>query len=384
MAMTLTGLTGVIYEALDTVAREQVGFVNSVNTDINADTVAIGQTVRSAVVGQATAADIVPGVTPPNTGGQALTYKDVTITKSRAVPLQWTGEEQLLVGSQLQRIMRDQFVQAFRTIGNEIEADIGAMAAANASRFVTPSGGAAGPFGVPGDFMDFANLNKVLDDNGAPLAPRSLIVDSTAMANIRGKQSVLFKANEAGTDSLLRDGIVGRVEGLDIRASKFATVSRTAGSGANYLVNSASLGNGATTIPVDTGTGTILAGDIVSIGGNQYTVASGLAAGSFTIQAPGLQGNVADNSQVTLVSAGGSNVIRGAAFARSAMQLLVRAPAMPQGGDAAQDVMYVTDPVTGLVFQIALYKEYRQVHIEVGMAWGMAAFKPDFIVGLLA
>lgn len=381
MAMTLTGLTPVIYEALDTVAREQVGFVNSVNTDINADTVAIGQNVRSAVVGQGSAADIVPGKTAPNTGGQALTYRDVTITKSRAYPIQWTGEEQLSVNGQLARIMRDQFAQAFRTIGNEIEADIAAMAAANASRFVSASTG-DGLFGTPGNFMDFANVNKALDDNGAPLSPRSLIVDSTAMANIRGKQSVLFKANEAGTDLLLREGIVGRVEGLDIRASKFATVNRTAGSGAGYLTAGA-LAAGTTVIPADTGTGTVLAGDIVSIGGVQYTVASALAAGSFTIAAPGLQGSVADNSAITLVSSGGANTIRGAAFARSAMQLLVRAPAMPQGGDAAADVLYVTDPVTGLVFQIAMYREYRQIHIEVGMAWGMAAFKPEFIVGLL-
>lgn len=380
MPMTLTGLTGVIYEALDVVGREQVGFVNSVNTDINADNVAIGQTVRSAVVGAATAADIVPGKTAPNTGGQPLTYRDVTITKSRAVPIQWTGEEQLAINGQLQRVMRDQFVQAFRTIGNEIEADIAATAAANASRYV----GAAGtvPFGTPGDFMDFALLNKALDDNGAPLAPRSLIIDSTAMANIRGKQSVLFKANEAGTDLLLRDGIVGRVESLDIRASKFATVSRTAGTGASYLTNGARA-VGDTVIPADTGTGTILAGDIVSIGGVQYTVASALAAGSFTIAAPGLQSAVADNTAITLVSAGGTQNIRGAAFANSAMQLLVRAPAMPAGGDAASDVIYVTDPVTGLNFQIAMYREYRQIHIEVGMAWGMAAFKPEFIVGLL-
>jgi hypothetical protein len=40
-----------------------------------------------------------------------------------------------------------------------------------------------------------------------------------AMANIRGKQNVLFKVNEAGTDSLLREGIIGRLEGMDLRNS---------------------------------------------------------------------------------------------------------------------------------------------------------------------
>jgi hypothetical protein len=33
------------------------------------------------------------------------------------------------------------------------------------------------------------------------------------MANLRGKQSVLFKVNEAGTDQLLRKGTIGEVQG---------------------------------------------------------------------------------------------------------------------------------------------------------------------------
>jgi hypothetical protein len=46
---------------------------------------------------------------------------------------------------------------------------------------------------------------------------------------------------------------------------------------------------------------------------------------------------------------------------------------MPEGGDTADDVMNVTDPVSGITFQIALYRQYRQVRYEVGLAWGVAA-----------
>ena len=56
---------------------------------------------------------------------------------------------------------------------------------------------------------------------------------------------------------------------------------------------------------------------------------------------------------------------------------------MPEGGDAADDVMIVTDPVSGISFQIALYRQYRQVHFEVGLAWGYAAIKPAHMAILL-
>ena len=47
------------------------------------------------------------------------------------------------------------------------------------------------------------------------------------------------------------------------------------GTGTGYLTNGA-LTTGTYLIPVDTGTGTIVAGDVISIGSFQYVVASDL------------------------------------------------------------------------------------------------------------
>jgi hypothetical protein len=71
------------------------------------------------------------------------------------------------------------------------------------------------------------------------------------------------------------------------------------------------------------------------------------------------------------------------AFSRSAIHALIRQPAMPAGGDAADDVTAVTDPRSGITFQVAMYRQRRRVAFEVGLAWGVKAVKSDHMALLL-
>ena len=70
-------------------------------------------------------------------------------------------------------------------------------------------------------------------------------------------------------------------------------------------------------------------------------------------------------------------------FARSAIELAMRAPAIPAIGDAADDAVLVQDPHSGLVFEIRIYKGYKKSMIEVAASWGTKAWKPDFIAALI-
>lgn len=370
---SLTGLVPVIYEAMDVVAREQVGFVSAVTKDASAESAALNQPIRSHVTPKVAATDITPGNVAPDAGGQQINYVDLTITKNRKVDIQWTGDEQRSVGASLNTIVRDQFAQAFRALTNEIEKDLATAALAGASRAVGTAG--TTPFGTAGDFSDFANVQRVLDDNGAPIDGRFLVAGSAAMANLRGKQSVLFKANEAGSDDFLRNGILGQVEGLNIKTSRFVQ-KNTAGTGINYVIDgTGSTAVGSTSLKLKTGTGTILAGNVITIGGYHYVVTDALAGGVVTIAAPGLVEAVADGDAVTL----GATYVGNIGLHSSGLLLAARVPAMPAGGDSAADVMNLTDPVSGLTYQVALYKGYRQIHMEVGLAWGTKVIKPEFI-----
>lgn len=380
MANTLTNLIPTLYNAVDKISRELVGFIPAVASDMTYDRAAVGQSVRSFVTPPAVARDIVPGVTPPNDGDQTIGSVEMKITKSRAVPVRWNGEEKLGLdnnGASYNMILADQLAQGMRTLVNEVEADIAALHV-KASRAVGTAGTA--PFGTAGDLSDTAAALRVLEDNGAQGLDFQLVLGSAAMQNLRGKQSMLFKVNEAGREDMLRNGMTDRLQGFALRNS--AGIQRPAkGTGASATTNNAGYAVGATVITLaSAGTGTIVAGDVITIAGdaNQYVVVSGDSdvsnGGTFTIAAPGLRQAIATSAtNITVVNQAFRNMF----FARSAIQLATRAPALPPQGDLAIDRTIVTDLLTGLSFEVAVYPQYRQISYEVGLAWGCEMAKAE-------
>lgn len=387
MSNTLTGLVAPLYEALNSVSREFVGFIPQVSIDTgNFSRAALGQTVTSFTVPTIQGADIVPGVTPPNDGDAILGAVNLSITKSRAWPIKWNGEEQLALnnaGPTFPPILRQQFQQAFRSAVNEVEQDLALIAYKNASRATGTAGTA--PFGIPNNLSDFARTAQILDENGAPALPRAMIVNSGAMANLRGNQSVLFKVNESGTSDLLRRGMVGEVEGFGIGYSP-AIKSVVKGTGAGYVLGGGSYPVGTKSIPLATGSGTVNVGDVITIAGdsNMYVVAAGVSApGTITIQSPGLKVAHAAADAVTV----GNSFTPNVAFTKDSLLLATRMPALPVRLDGTMgDIgmhQTIVDPFTGIAFDVGMYDMYRQIRFEISLAWGTAAPNPEHIALLL-
>ena len=373
---TLTNLIPDAYAALDVVSRELTGFIPSVARDSRADMVAVGQTLRSIVAPvNSSGADITPAMAIPSALNQSIGNKSLTITKSRFYGFSWSGEDIMAVdkGPGYLTIQQDQIAQALRTAVNEVEADIAAAASAGASR----------AFGATADtaplISDFSQAKKILDDNGAPGSDRHAILSTAGGVAVRG-YSNLFKVNEGGDTTLLRQGQLGDLYGFALRESA-QVVRPTAGGMTGALVNGA-LAIGATAIVFDTGTVNttgIVAGDIITIAGdtNKYVVATGAVAtsGTITIAAPGLLKAAADNAAITVFGTSSRNC----AFSRNAIVLATRLPAIPPQGDMAIDRQVITDPRTGLSFELAMYPGYRMNTYHVSIAWGITVIKPEHL-----
>lgn len=384
MANTLTGLIPAAYAALDVVSRELVGLIPSVTRDASTERAAVGQTVSSPVAPAATASDITAGLEVPDAGDQTIGKVDVSITKSRMVQIRWNGEEQRGLnngGAGSENILRDQITQALRTLTNEVEADLAALYSAASRSYGV---GTTVPFGTAGDYTDASNVLKILLDNGAMSLDRQMVLNTGAGANLRGKQG--GKANEAGSDSILRQGVLLDIHGFAIRESA-QIKTHTKGTGASATTNAAGYAVGATTITLaSAGTGTIVAGDSITFAGdsNQYLVVTGDTdvsnGGTVVIAAPGLRQAIPAAATNITVSASGP---RSMAFTRNAIALAHRLPALPNGGDKAVDRTTITDPRSGLSFELAMYPGFRQMNYIIAAAWGVKMVKPEHCALLL-
>lgn len=373
--LTLTGLIPDIYAAMDSVSRENAGFIRAVGRDSGAERAAVNETVRSPVVGPMAAEDLKVDATTTTAPDQTINYVDMKITKARSVPFGITGEQTrgLQNAGTLATVNRDRIAQALRTLTNEVESDIGGLHVRASRAYGTYNGT---PFGTGGDMTDFAAARRILEENGAPQTDLHMVLDSASTMRLRGKQSNLFKVNEAGSDELLRTGEMGRVMGVSLHYSPAVRQAVTAGTGTTVKTDATGYAVGSTSITVTASAIAYVAGDIVTISGdtNQYVVAEALtAAGALKIQEPGLRQAIpASAKDVTLVAATTRNMF----FYRGAIQLATRAPAMPEGGDSADDVLVVTDPVSGIAYEFALYRQKRQLRYEVNLAWGVAMVQP--------
>jgi hypothetical protein len=380
MANILTKLIPDLYQNLDEVSRELTGFLPSVARNSSAARAALGESITVPVSTAMESGNVTPSMSVPEPEDFTMDNVAIQITKSRNVSFGLTGEEfqGLNNGVGANYILGENIKQAVRTLANEMEKDVAIEAAISSSRAY----GTAGTTPFAANLSDAAQIKKIMDDNGAPMSGRSLIVDTTAGVNLRSLTQ-LTNVGDAGTNMTLRQGELLNMFGISIKESAgIQNVAQSAIEGVTLEAVEA----GATELTIKAATsGSLKAGDIITIAGddNKYVVAvanGALApAGKIKIAKPGLLHGAADGAAVTVVADSARNI----AFTQNAIQLVTRAPALPAGRDAAVDSYIMTDSRSGMAFEVRVYQGYRKMRMEVACAWGVKVIKPEHVVTLL-
>ena len=370
----LTALMPTFFAGLNKVQQEQTDTIDAVNQNVALEQAVIGQTITYPVAVPATLTNTQYSGVPdpdgqtPGTGSLALQY-------SKSVMFKYNGEEiqQLQLGGVYSNYYADQLAQAVRALRKYLAFTIQTAVIGNACRAVGVAG--ADPFATINVLSGFAAPNKVLNDNGSPGMDRHLILSTNSVYNIQGVQATLFRANEAGTDRLLRTGTIGSVEGfavgMDTAIQPYSTFGTSSGN-----KNTGAIAVGDTSFVLDSsGTGTPVAGDTFYFTGDatkQTYVVKSFAAGTrvVTINAPGFMETHSGGIVLVFNTTTG---IPNPFFTRDAITLIARQPLLPYAGPSGQllDLTTLPDPRCGLTYQVAMWQSGRTIVIEVAVVWGV-------------
>ena len=385
--ISLTGLTEILYQARDMVAREPTGFAQGVMVNGGSEGISAGGTVTSLRTQEpALETSYVPAMTPPDAADITTSTETLALSLYAGVSIPLKGEQfaQLAATVGAELALQQLYKQGIRKMINQMEGTIGAAAYQGASRAVGTAG--TTPFGS--NFHNINELRQILEDNGCPLddGDLSLIINSTAGTNLRNL-SQLTKVNEAGADATLRRGELLNVSGFSIRTSA-GIQAHTKGAGASYVINNGNITVGSTTISIDGGTVNTTgfkSGDVITIAdeptAGKYVVKTGLTAtaGNIVLNHPGLRGAIVDGKAVTIGNSYTANV----GYHKSAIELAMRPPAQPPGGDIGEEIAVLVDDKTGLSFSARLYKGYGMNQIKLMAFYGVKVWKPEFVATLL-
>lgn len=376
MANVFTALAPVLFSAAQEVAAEPFGVIDSVNANFDSKGVAIGDSVTVPVAPVRAAGDYTPAMTTTAGTDATASSVSVTIDYNRQVSWNLTGEQirSLQNGGNYEEWVRQLIAQGMRTLRNEAEVFAATAIYKAASRAV----GTAGTTPFASTLDAFVDARRVLRDNGAPMADLQFVMNTAASSNLF-KLGVIQQAYQAGSETERRQGVFLRQYGFMVKESA-GIVSHTKGTGTSYLVNNAStIAVGGTTIAADTGSGTIIAGDVVTFAAdsnNKYVVNTALSGGSFAIGNPGARVSIPDNNAITV----GNNYTANLAFERNAVVAVMRPPLIPENANIQQRTISDGRGMTYLLVQVT---GDGMVTWRLHLASGFKVVQPEFVCNVL-
>jgi hypothetical protein len=358
-------MTNILAGALDTL-REESPLLNVVEKDLNGSAAAKGDTVSVSRPVAQTASSVTPAATMPALAD--ITPLNVTLTID-----QWKASRFHITDKQFHEIANGnpqspgQVAECARALANAVNAEV-----LGHYKEIYGYAGTAGtvPFATTLDALVAGR--QVLNEQLCPDGARVGLLDYSAESNYL-KLAVNQNAYQAGDNTLLVQGSLGKRMGFNLFRENQIPL-HTAGTGTSYVVNG-SHSAGATSLVIKTGSGTVVAGDILAIENQTgtYTVITGVSAAGTIVIAPGLASSAADGETVTIKASHRVNML----FDPAAFAIVTRPLAGPIEGAPQMGISQsMTDAKSGLSLRLDYMPGYHAAQWEMSILWGSKVIDP--------
>lgn len=329
--------------------------------------------VRKPVVLTASEFDSTTGTTAQDVTEESV---EVTLDKLATVDVEFGAIQRATNVDDLQRL----FIEpAMVALAEKINGDGLAL-----YKDIKNTVGTAGT--TPDGLDDFANAAEVLDNNKVPTALRHGVWNAAAMAKFRQIGDIV-NAEKSGATEALRRGSIGDIFGIDnymaqgVKTSE-GTALEAGGTGATgvkvktavtadddvVLVSNASASG--------TLTGSVKAGDIVTIGGKNYIVKSDATAASNELAITLTENiTVSANTEASVVTANANNLV----FHENAFAFVTRPLSAPAGVES------YTTSYNGITLRVTrgYDMQYKKEMLSMDVLYGYKTMYPEMAVRVL-
>ncbi len=329
-----------------------------------------GESVKVPLVSTVATNAVTPSHLPPASTDTTSSFVEIKLDYWQEAPLTLTDRDyaQIRMGT---------LADGIKAATNSLAQDVHNSILGTYKEFYGVVGTAGTPPFGSGTMTDAVNCMKQLSIQKAPKSDgRFAILDPTATA--AAAMVPAFHNNQFSPASdYIQTGLLGRQLGIEWRESQTVPF-HTKGTGAAYQVNGAHTA-GVTAIALDTGTGTIVVGDILTFAGHTqtYTVTAGISGPGTVSISPALRVSMADNVVVTLLGSHTVNLVA----CKPAIAFVSRPQKQSQVSYA--EIRQIFDPETGLALHFEMSRQHYQDRASISLMWGVKVVRPEFGVRLL-
>jgi hypothetical protein len=231
--------------------------------------------------------------------------------------------------------------------------------------------------------VDITGTRRILFDNKVPMNDLHMEISGEREAGFLALDT-FNRADASGSAQTQLRGTLGEKFGFEI----FANQNVRTHTGGNFAVTgsvtvSATVTVGQTSIALAGATisGSVVAGDIITVGTQKYAVA---AAATVTTNAvtvtinPKARATIASGAVATVRTGTANNKQENLAFHRNAFALAM-APLSELGNQLGAKVVTLADPITGLAIRSTMWYDAinAKVYVRLDALWGIKTLDPD-------
>lgn len=374
MSNTLTNVMPKILARSLMTLREQATAARLVNGDYSAEAKQKGDTIDVPVPTAAAATDVTPAATAPALVDNSPTKVAIALSNWKEVRFHLSDKEMTAI-DQNAHFLPMAVSEAIRALANAIN-----LSVLQKYKSVYGYAGTAGTTPFASTAAAAIDARKVLNRQLCPRENRRGILNFDAEANALALAS-FADASQSADRNVKIEGEIGRKYGIDWFTDD-QVLTHTAGTITTGLIAKAAtaVAVGATsftaTTAASTGACALLAGDVIAIGSETYTLSASAtqasAAADVTLYLNNPIRTALTGSEAITVKA--SHVVN-LAFHRDAFALAMRTLAKSNVNPENQSVLQ--DPKTGLSLRLEVSRGHKLDVWSLDALWGVECVRPE-------